>query len=102
MELFYRNIPFRYDAEIALNGNNVCPDFMFRNGKTGEIRYWEHFGMMDDPKYRKRAFEKMDLYLDCGLIPDENIIFTYETSNSPITIHAIDKVIDDIESWLSQ
>ena len=101
MQLFYRKIPFRYENQLIIDGQVLYPDFTFYNESTGEYRYWEHFGMMDDLKYRKRALEKEEFYYSNGFFPHENIYFTYETSNSPITVPTIDKVIDDIEEWLS-
>ncbi|MBR5356369.1 MAG: hypothetical protein IK121_05565 [Lachnospiraceae bacterium] len=101
MQLFYRKIPFRYENQLIIDGQVHYPDFTFYKESTGEFRYWEHFGMMDDPKYRKRALEKEEFYYSHDFFPCENIYFTYETSDSPITIPTIDKIIDDIEEWLS-
>lgn len=100
MELFYRNIPFRYECELKLFGNTSYPDFTFFNEHTGEYRYWEHFGMMDDPQYRRKAFDKAEFYISNGFIPGEKVYFTYETSKSPLTITSIDKIIDEIKDWL--
>ncbi len=100
MQLFYRKIPFRYEAKLVINGQASYPDYTFYKESTGEFRYWEHFGMMDDPKYRKKALEKEEMYIINGYIPHENLYLTYETSDSPITVTTIDKIIDDIEEWL--
>ena len=101
MQLFYRKIPFRYESKLVINGQTIFPDFTFYKESTGEYKYWEHFGMMDDPKYRRKALEKEETYFLNGFIPHENLYLTYETSNSPITVTVIDKIIDDIEEWLS-
>lgn len=101
MELFYRNIPFRYECELKLFGSTSYPDFTFFNEHTGEYRYWEHFGMMDDSQYRRKAFDKTEFYISNGFIPGEDVYFTYETSKSPLTMTSIDKIIDDIKDWLT-
>jgi len=99
MELFYRNVPFRYECELKVFGTTTYPDFTFFNEKTGEYKYWEHFGMMDDPVYRRKAFDKID-YISYGLVPGENVLFTYETSKAPLTITTVDRTIDEIAAWL--
>ena len=100
MELFYRNIPFRYECELNVLGHISYPDFTFYNEKSNEYKYWEHFGMIDDPKYRKRAFEKMDAYISQGFVPGKDVIFSFETSSAPLTVTTIDRIIDDISDWL--
>ena len=100
MELFHRNIPFRYECELTLLGEVIYPDFTFFNERTGEYRYWEHFGKMDDLKYRKKAVNKIEQYISCGLIPGRDIFFSYETQDAPLTMPVIDETIDRIEAWL--
>ncbi|MBO4679012.1 MAG: hypothetical protein J5626_05020 [Lachnospiraceae bacterium] len=100
MELFHKKIPFRYECELDLNGNILYPDFTFFNERTGDYKYWEHFGMMDDYRYRKKAMEKIDLYIANGLIPGEDVIFTYETISAPLSPLSIARTISDIELWL--
>ena len=102
MEIFYRKIPFRYEDELMLNGNIIYPDFTFFNESTHEFAYWEHFGKMDDPKYRKRALCKINSYLSSGFIPGESVFFTYETSYAPLSMSTIDSIIDEIEARLYQ
>jgi hypothetical protein len=81
-------------------GNTFYPDFTILNKNSGKLKYWEHFGMMDDPKYRKKAIEKIATYISYGFIPGKDIFFTYETQSEPLTMSAIDRVIDEIEDWL--
>ena len=100
MALFHRNIPFRYECELNFLGSIIYPDFTFFNERTGEYRYWEHFGMMDDVKYRKKAIDKISFYISKGFIPGKDIYFTYETQSEPLTMPMIDSVIDSLECWL--
>lgn len=101
MSLFYRGIPFRYESKLVIGTNKFFPDFTFYKEKTGEYKYWEHFGMMDDPQYRKKALAKIDQYIKAGLIPNEEVIFTFETSMTPISVNMIDKMIHSIEEWIT-
>ena len=102
MELYYRKIPFRYEAELEINGEIIYPDFAFYNESTGEYKYWEHFGKMSDPGYRAKTIRKIGNYLNNGFIPGKNIYFTYETTALPHTMTTIDSIIDEIEAWLYQ
>ena len=82
-EIFYKyGIEFRYEEVMYINGKRISPDFDIRRRSDGKIFYWEHCGMMDDPKYRKRYFEKRDLYDFCRIMPWDNLIYTYDRDGS--------------------
>ena len=43
--------------------------------RTAEYYYWEHFGLLDDPKYVSESVcRKIKLYSDNGIIPSVNMI----------------------------
>ena len=100
MQLFNRKIPFRYESPLIIDGQTIYPDFTIYKESTNEFAYWEHFGMMDDLRYRKSAIAKEEMYYSNGFLPHEKLFLTYETSTNPISIYKIDKVIDEIEEWL--
>jgi hypothetical protein len=82
-EIFYKyGIEFRYEEVIYINGRRLEPDFIIRRKSDGKIFYWEHCGMMELPKYRKRYYEKRDLYEFCDIVPWDNMIFTYDKDGS--------------------
>ena len=82
-ELFYElGIEFRYEEEIILGGKVFGPDFTIRRKSDGKIFYWEHCGMMDVPKYRKRNAEKLSVYEENGIVPWDNLIITYDKDGS--------------------
>ena len=62
----------------------LFPDFTIRHPKSGEFYYWEHFGLIDDPGYRKNAMSKLQLYASHGIFPTINLITTYETKYTPL------------------
>jgi hypothetical protein len=51
--LYTNQIPYRYECALQLGDLVFYPDFTIRHPATGETYYWEHFGLMDDPKYCK-------------------------------------------------
>ena len=48
LQLYTEKIPFRYECALQLGETTLYPDFTILHPKTGEIFYWEHFGMMDE------------------------------------------------------
>lgn len=79
-------IPYRYECALSEDGQTYYPDFTLWLPEYDVTRYWEHLGRMDDPAYRKEAFNKIGWYVDHGIIPQENLILTYETKDCPFTI----------------
>ena len=86
-------IPFRYECPLELGNTTLYPDFTIMHPKTGELIYWEHFGMMDDPAYCKNVFSKLNLYVANGIIPNINLITTYETKDFPLDTEQINNMI---------
>ncbi len=93
MALFINKIPFRYECALVLGDTIFFPDFTVRHPKTGNLFYWEHFGMMDDPSYSKSTFSKLQLYNSHGLTPSINLITTFETKNNPLDTQVVEKLI---------
>ena len=88
-------IPFRYECVLYINGRPVYPDFTIRHPETGELYYWEHLGLLEDPAYSQRAGEKITLYASGGIYINRNLILTDETRKNPLSISEIDNVIED-------
>lgn len=114
-ELFLGGIPFRYEAELILttepytssehfyhspanhnkNTKAYYPDFTILNPRTGQVFYWEHFGMMDNQKYRDKTIQKLQMYFNNHILPGINLITTYETKENPLTLAKVKQVIHD-------
>ena len=94
MMLYSYKIPFRYESKLTLKGIDYYPDFTIRHPRTKEFYYWEHFGMMDNPIYSKKAFEKMQAYCQNGIIPSVNFITTFETKDHPLDATEVEKIIE--------
>lgn len=95
MILQVNKIPFRYECELQLGENIVYPDFTIRHPKTGKTYYWEHFGKMDDEYYCRSACMKIQSYALNGIIPNIQLITTYETKEKPLSPSVIEKVVRD-------
>ena len=95
MVLYTHRIPFRYECALKLGNIVIYPDFTIMHPKTGRILYWEHMGRMDDPKYNRNIGERIQSYVNNGIIPSIDLIITYETMEHPLTVYDIEKVIKE-------
>lgn len=94
-KLFYCNIIYQYEPLIRLHdGTIVFPDFAMLNIRTRKTIYLEHFGMMDNPEYCKRAIEKMEIYERNELFTCRDVVYTFESSNKAININSIENIIN--------
>jgi hypothetical protein len=71
------NIPYLYEAPFNLNGKIYYPDFVILKA-DGTFVLWEHFGLMDDPEYIQKTFNKLEEYRHAGYVQHSNLICTYE------------------------
>lgn len=92
--LSQNKIPFRYEAALHLENMTIYPDFTILHPKTGELFYWEHFGLIDDPNYSKNAILKLEHYISNGIYPSIQLITTYETKDHPLGMDDIERVVD--------
>lgn len=94
MFLSLNKIPFHYEEELVLGNTTIYPDFTIRHPRTGEVFYWEHFGMMDDSEYVRETSRKIQKYSLNEIVPGINLITTYETEKSPLSTEMVEKIID--------
>lgn len=94
--LFFNKIPYRYECKLDLGDSVVYPDFTMVHPKKRKLIYWEHFGMMDNEDYARKAYDKLKLYIDNGIIPDVELIATFETKDNPLTFEVINKKIHEL------
>ncbi len=93
MILSEHRIPFRYECQLQLGDTYLYPDFTIKHPKTGKLFYWEHFGLMDNPTYRKNVCQKIDLYSSNGILPTVNLIMTFESHDEPLDISYIENLV---------
>lgn len=71
------------------------PDFQVLNTKTGELLFWEHFGLMDNPEYCASVQFKIETYARHQIIIGKNLIVTMESSQHALNVDYIDKLIEE-------
>ena len=93
MELIKAGIPFRYECELVMDDVAFYPDFTIMNPRTGELVIWEHFGLIDNPDYRRKMISKLDTYMKNDFIPATNLIITCESLSKPIDFENIRNIV---------
>ena len=92
--LYDAGVPYRYEYPLIYDQTNyIYTDFTVLNKRTRVMFRWEHFGRMDDPKYRKVFFWKQSIYSQYGYIPGVNYICTFEDNANPLDVRVVDKMI---------
>ena len=95
-QLERRGIPYHYEPVIECGDKLYSPDIEILHPRLTRLVYWEHFGMADDPVYTEKMLKKLKDYGKAGIVPGYNLFYTYETRAHPLTITAINEVIDEI------
>lgn len=80
------HIPYRYNCRLDIGGHVYYPDFTIRHPVTGRFYYWEHEEMLDHPACRSDFLTKLRIYMGNGILPDHNLILTYESGDDPLDI----------------
>ena len=93
--LHYHNLDYVYEPKLVLEGKVKRPDFKVVDDDTGDEWYWEHCGMMDDPKYKKRWEEKKAFYKKNGIEEGKNLIVTYDVNGS-LGSQQVEEIIEDV------
>ncbi len=88
-----RKLNYRYECINIVCGFNIASDFTAFNRRQNRPMIWEHFGRMDDIKYRDDTCWKIDKYLRDGYTPNKDIIFTFETNDKPFTIEKAENIL---------
>lgn len=85
------NIPFKYEPEIWIKGMNkpIHPDFVIYIRELDCCKFHEHIGMMSLVSYLRSTKNKYLMYIEAGLIPDFDILFTYDTEEIPFDIRTM-------------
>ncbi|MBP5633242.1 MAG: hypothetical protein J6Y21_10835 [Clostridia bacterium] len=94
--LFKKGIPYRYECALQICGRIVYPDFTVLDVKKRKEIYWDHFGVVDDYDYAVKALRKMRDYSLAGLITENRIIVTAETSDESLDSGKISSMINEL------
>ncbi len=98
-ELARLGIPYKYEKPLKLNIEGtikeIYPDFTVMNITTGEIKYLEHLGMMDNPQYYKNTLSKLDIYERNGLLIGRDVILLHESYYHPLNTKVVTEYIKE-------
>ena len=90
-----RDFPYKYECPLKLKGlGTIYPDFTIFDVRNRREIYWEHFGMMDNPDYARKAVNKIRYYNLSGLYLGDRLIVTFETEDRPIDIRQVNGILD--------
>ena len=91
-----RKLPYLYKFPVYLEGFGwVYPDFVILLIESRTIVIWEHHGLLDDQDYRENKFlRKNNAYIANGYFPGKNLIQTFESKKTPLSIPTIEAMID--------
>ena len=71
------HIPYRYEAELVINGIAYHPDFIIML-PSGRMLIIEHVGRLDLRKYNEDLILRLLSYNDIGLLIGRDVFFTFE------------------------
>lgn len=92
--LFLNKVPYRYEPKLDLgNFGTYYPDFVIYHPRFMKIYYWEHFGKMDDDEYIHKAYRKLEIYTQNGIVPTDNLVTTFETKRRPLDPALVEKIV---------
>ena len=97
--MFYElGIPYRYEQVVKTRDGKVyAPDFTLWHKKRREEHYHEHFGLMDDPDYRRDRFlRKIDAYRKSGIYFGKNLTATFEGDGAVFDMNEIRKMFEEM------
>ncbi len=92
--LYYHHLEYVYEPELVLEGIMKRPDFKIIDDDTGETWYWEHCGLMDNPRYKKRWEDKKAFYQKNGIEEGKNLIITYDEEGT-LDSQKVEQIIEE-------
>lgn len=93
MCLHTKGIPFKYECPLQIDKTTFYPDFTILNPQNGNIIYWEHLGMLDNPEYFEKFINKIKAYAKNNIYLGINLIVTTETSAAPLDVNYVESLI---------
>ena len=90
-------IPYKYECPLTFKRNGelitIHPDFTILRVSDRKTLYLEHNGRMDDPGYADDMVNRVNDYSYAGIVQGDNLFMTFETSETPLDISVLDKMI---------
>ena len=93
-KLFRMGIHYRYESQLVLKGiGRFYPDFTLLDLMERVPVFQEHFGLMDDPDYRKSTFWKIDQYEKRGYPLGVRFLCSFESADYPLNLAAVENML---------
>ncbi|TET75531.1 MAG: RNA helicase, partial [Candidatus Aminicenantes bacterium] len=96
-------VEYTYEKDLTIDKVTKFPDFTIEDEETGQIFYWEHCGMLQDPEYRSRWERKLKWYRENGILPyqegggpDGTLIITIDNELGGISSQEIERTIKEV------
>lgn len=86
-------IRYIYEKPLDIGGHTIIPDFTVISPKENREIYWEHFGLLSREDYRRSFVNKLILYSSSGIIPQRDLIMTFDDLDGNIDSRVIDQMI---------
>ena len=84
-----------YETEFGVTDDiSVYPDFTVWVPELGRCFFLEHFGLVDKQDYRTDMVWKINMYIDCTILPGKDIIFSFESDKLPLDIDVVREQIN--------
>lgn len=93
-KLFRMGIHYRYEYPLVLKGiGRFYPDFTLLDLMERIAVIQEHFGLMDDPEYRKNTFWKINQYEKHGYPLGTRFLCSFESLDHPLNLAAVENML---------
>jgi hypothetical protein len=105
--LYSKNIEYTYERPlVAADGSSRLPDFTIEDFDRGRTIYWEHLGMLSNPRYEEAWHRKEAWYADQGIgrWPDVDasatqlLLVTVDDQRGGIDSAEIEGLLDEVMS----
>lgn len=98
--LAHHKVSYTYEKALSIGEVTKYPDFTIEDEDTGQVFYWEHLGMLQDPDYKARWEAKLAWYKTNGILPvDEgtgkrgSLIITRDNKQGGISSKYVEEII---------
>ncbi|MBQ7247300.1 MAG: hypothetical protein IJS22_04330 [Lachnospiraceae bacterium] len=92
--LYQMEVPYMYEHPAFLSdGRTYYPDFTALNIRRRKEVMWEHAGMVDMADYESNFVRKYNNYTLNGLLPGEDVIYTFEGSEEVLNTRVVEFMI---------
>lgn len=93
-----QGIPFKYEPSITLFGLSkpINTDFVIYIEELDTCIFHEHFGIKNSIDYARISKIKYGNYIEAGLIPEEDILFTFDTNDVMFDIRMLEANLNGV------